>query len=81
MDKCSNDVISLVWNSQDLCHYNVSEDLHERKDRMTFFRLDEDVFNELTEKELREHLNSIALPSEKQNEIKEHVISLLEKFV
>ena len=80
MHKDLNDVILLVWNSRDLCHYQVSEDCRTGKKEMIFCHSDEDVFNDLTEKELREHLNNTALPSEKQNEIKEHVMNLLDEF-
>lgn len=44
------------------------------------FLLDEDVFHDLTERELREHLNNIALPLEKQKVIKDAVMNLLENF-
>ena len=44
------------------------------------FALDEDVFHDLTERELCEHLNNIALPMEKQKVIKDTVMNLLETF-
>ena len=40
---------------------------------------DDDVFNELTEKEMRGHLNAIALPSEEQTRIKADVKNLLDQ--
>ena len=41
--------------------------------------LDEDVFNELTELELRQSINGIALPLEEQKKIKEDVKNLLDQ--
>lgn len=41
------------------------------------FYLVEEVFNDLTEKELCEHLNGIALPLEEQKQIKNDVKNLL----
>ena len=40
--------------------------------------LDEEVFRELTEKELRQHLNAIALPLEQCQKIKNDVKSRLD---
>ena len=47
-------------------------------DELFLFRSDENVFNELTENELIEHLNSIALPVEHQQKIKNDVMKLIE---
>ena len=41
--------------------------------------LDENVFNELTEKEVRAHLNAIALPADEQVRIKADVKNLLDQ--
>ncbi len=46
--------------------------------KTSIFGLDEEVFNDLTEMELREHLNGIALSLEEQKRIKEDVKNLLE---
>ncbi len=43
-----------------------------------YFFSDEDVFNELTEREMSQHLNGIALSLEEQNRIKEDVKNLLD---
>jgi hypothetical protein len=43
------------------------------------FGLDEEIFNDLTEMELREDLNGIALSTEEQKRIKEDVNNLLDK--
>jgi hypothetical protein len=43
------------------------------------FVLDEEVFNDLTEAEMRQHLNEIALSSEEQKRIKDDVKNLLDK--
>jgi hypothetical protein len=40
--------------------------------------VDEDVFNDLTQVELCQHLNGIALSSEEQKRIKEDVKNLLD---
>ncbi len=44
------------------------------------FLLDEEVFNDLTEMEMRQHLNEIALSSEEQKHIKNDVINLLDNL-
>jgi hypothetical protein len=46
--------------------------------RIDFFRLVEEVFNDLTEKEMRKHLNGTALSLEEQKRIKEDVKNLLD---
>jgi hypothetical protein len=43
------------------------------------FGSDEEIFNDLTEMELREDLNGIALSTEEQKRIKEDVNNLLDK--
>jgi len=43
------------------------------------FGLGEEIFNDLTEMELREDLNGIALSTEEQKRIKEDVNNLLDK--
>jgi hypothetical protein len=43
------------------------------------FVLDEDVFNDLTESELCQQMNEIALPLEEQKKIKEDVKILLDQ--
>ena len=48
------------------------------EDKKNCFCLDEEVFNDLTEKEMSEHLNRIALSSEEQDRIKEDVKNLLD---
>lgn len=47
------------------------------KKKNCFFSV-EDVFNELTEMELRQHLNGIAVSSEEQKRIREDVKNLLD---
>ena len=79
----SIDVILLVWNCQVICSFDVSERSNEKKKKyfVCFFYdyyLVEDVFNDLTENELKEQVNKISLAFEQQEKIKDDVMKLFD---
>ena len=59
------------------CEQKKNNKLIQTREKITFV-LDEEVFNDLTEAEMRQHLNEIALSAEEQKQIKDDVKNLLD---
>jgi hypothetical protein len=56
----------------------VSREICQGNKHINAFDLDEQVYNELTETEMLQHLNEIVLPLDEQKQIKDDVINLLD---
>jgi hypothetical protein len=56
----------------------VSREICQGNKHINTFDLDEQVYNELTETEMLQHLNEIVLPLDEQKQIKDDVINLLD---
>ncbi len=56
----------------------MSREICQGNKHINTFDLDEQVYNELTETEMLQHLNEIVLPLDEQKQIKDDVINLLD---